>query len=67
MDEALALANYAREVTVMHRRDQLRASKILQERAFGNKKINFVWNSVVEEVLGKDRVEGVKTQERRNG
>jgi len=60
MDEALALAKYAREVTIVHRRDQLRASKILQEKVFANKKINFVWNKVVEDILGKDRVEGIK-------
>jgi len=60
LDEALALAKYAREVTVVHRRDQLRASKILQDRVLANKKINFVWNSVVEDILGKDRVEGVR-------
>jgi len=60
LDEALALAKYAREVTVVHRRDQLRASKILQERVFANNKINFVWSSVVVDILGKDRVEGVK-------
>jgi len=67
MDEALALAKYAREVTVVHRRDQLRASKILQERVFANKKINFVWNSVVEDILGKDRVEGVKLKNVQTG
>jgi len=60
LDDALALTKYAREVTIVHRRDQLRASKILQERVFANKKVTFVWDSVVEEILGKDRVEGVK-------
>jgi thioredoxin reductase (NADPH) len=60
LDEALALTKHAREITIVHRRDQLRASKILQERVFANKKINFVWNSVVEDILGKERVEGVK-------
>lgn len=67
VDEALALANYAREVTIVHRRDQLRASKILQERVFNNKKINFKWNSVVEDILGKDRVEGVKLKNVQTG
>jgi len=67
MDEALALAKYTREVTVVHRRDQLRASKILQERVFANKKISFVWNSVVEEILGEDRVEGVKLKNVQTG
>jgi thioredoxin reductase (NADPH) len=60
MDEALTLTKYAREVIIIHRRNQLRASKILQERVFANSKINFVWNSVVEDILGKDRVEGVR-------
>jgi len=67
LDEALALVKFAREVTIVHRRDQLRASKILQARVFANKKINFVWNSVVEEILGKDRVEGVKLKNVRTG
>jgi len=67
MDEALALAKYAREVTIVHRRDQLRASKILQERVFANKKINFVWNSVVEDILGDNRVEGVKLRNVQTG
>jgi len=60
LDEALALSNYAREVIVVHRRDQLRASKTLQDRVFADKKIKFVWNSVVVDILGKERVEGVK-------
>ena len=67
MYEALALVKYAREVTIVHRRDQLRVSKILQERVFTNKKINFVWNSVVEDILGKDRVEGVKLKNVQTG
>jgi len=67
MDEALALSKYAREVTVVHRRDRLRASKILQERVFANKKINFVWNSVVVDILGEDRVEGVRLKNVQTG
>lgn len=67
MDEALALSKYAREVTVVHRRDQLRACKILQERVFANKKMNFVWNSVVVDILGKDRVEGVRLKNMQTG
>jgi len=67
MDEALALTKHAREVTIVHRRDQLRASKILQERVFANKKINFVWNSVIEDILGEDRVEGVKLKNVQTG
>ncbi len=60
IEEALALTKFAREVTVVHRREQLRAVKILQDRAFSNNKIRFSWNSVVENILGKDRVEGVR-------
>lgn len=67
LDEALALAKSAREVTVVHRRAQLRACKFLQERVFDNKKINFVWNSVIEDILGKDRVEGVKLRNVQTG
>ena len=60
MEEALFLAKIVAEVKVIHRRDKLRACKILQEKAFANPKISFVWNSTVKEILGKDRVEGVK-------
>jgi len=60
MEEALALSKFAREVKVIHRRDKLRASKILQERAFNDPKIEFIWNSTVQDILGKDRVEGVR-------
>jgi len=67
LDEALALSKYAREVTIVHRRDQLRASKILQDQVFANKKINFVWNSVVSDILGRDRVEGVRLKSVQTG
>jgi len=59
MEEALFLTKFANTVTVVHRRDKLRASKYMQTKAFANKKIKFIWNSVVEEIFGKDKVEGV--------
>ncbi len=69
MEEALFLTRFATRVHVIHRRDQLRASKIMQERAFAHPKITFIWNTVVEDVLGERQVEGVllrnvKTEER---
>ena len=62
VEEATYLTRFATEVVVIHRRDTLRASKIMQERAFKNPKIRFVWDSEVIEVLGseKDKVQGVK-------
>jgi thioredoxin reductase (NADPH) len=57
IDEALFVTRYASKVYVIHRRDELRASKILQERAFANDKIEFVWNTVVTEIQGDDAVE----------
>jgi thioredoxin reductase (NADPH) len=60
MEEAFVLSKVVSEVKVIHRRDKLRACKFLQEKAFENPKITFVWNSTVQEVLGKDRVEGVR-------
>ena len=59
MREALFLTKFAREVTVIHRRSELRAFPALQDRAFANKKIKFIWNSEVKEVLGNSKVEGV--------
>ena len=60
MDEGLFTTRYVSKATVIHRRDELRASRILQERAFANEKMSFLWNTVVEEVLGDDQVTGVK-------
>ena len=54
MEEALFLTKFASTVHVIHRRDELRASAIMQKRALNNKKINFIWNSVVEEILSED-------------
>jgi len=66
LEEAMYLSKYASKVYVVHRRDQLRASKIMQERALRNDKIVFVWNSVVTEVLGNDEegVTGVRLHNR---
>jgi len=60
MEEAFVLSKVASEVKIIHRRDKLRACKFLQEKAFENPKITFVWDSTVQEILGKDRVEGVR-------
>ncbi len=59
LEEAIFLTKFAESVTIVHRRDELRASKIMQDRALSNPKIDFLWNHVVEDVLGTDRVEGV--------
>ncbi|MGQ0810424.1 MAG: thioredoxin-disulfide reductase [Nitrospiraceae bacterium] len=60
MEEATFLTKFATRVSIVHRRDKLRASKIMQDRAFKNEKITFVWNSVVEDILGGDVVAGVR-------
>ena len=59
LEEATFLTRFATSVTIVHRRDSLRASKIMQDRAFANEKIRFAWNSQVTEVLGDDRVSGL--------
>jgi thioredoxin reductase (NADPH) len=63
MEEALFLARFGSKVTVIHRRDELRASKIMQERARANSKIEFRWNSVVTEVCGDTKVSGVRLRD----
>lgn len=67
MDEGLFTTRYAERVTVIHRRDELRASRILQERAFANPKMRFIWDTVVEEVLGEDQVTGLRLRNVKTG
>jgi thioredoxin reductase (NADPH) len=67
MEEATFLTRFARSVTVIHRRESLRASKIMQDRAFTNPKINFAWDSLVTEILGEDRVSGVRIRNTKTG
>jgi thioredoxin reductase (NADPH) len=59
LEEAIFLTKFARSVTVVHRRDELRASKIMQERAFANEKIRFLWNHVVEAIDGDAKLSGI--------
>jgi len=67
MEEATFLTRFARSVTVVHRRDSLRASKIMQHRAMTNPKIKFAWDSEVTEVLGEDRVSGLRLRNLKTG
>lgn len=67
LEDALFLVRFANKVTIVHRRDKLRATKILQERAFANKRIGFSYNSIAVEVLGKGRVEAVRIKDVNNG
>jgi len=67
MEEATFLTRFARSVTVVHRRDALRASKIMQDRALSNPKIRFAWDSEVTEVVGEDRVSGLKLRNVKTG
>jgi len=59
IDEGIFLTKFAKKVYIIHRRDQLRAVKILQDRAFKNKKIKFLWDSVIEEFIGRDKLEEI--------
>jgi thioredoxin reductase (NADPH) len=65
--EALHLTKFASRVIVIHRRDQLRASRILQEKAFSEPKIEFLWNTVVEKIEGKDKVERLRLSQEITG
>jgi len=67
MEEATFLANITKKVTVVHRRDKLRASQIMQERSLRNPKISFVWDSVVKEILGDNNVTGVTSKNLKTG
>jgi thioredoxin reductase (NADPH) len=67
LEEALFLTKFASKLTVVHRRDTLRAAKIMQDRAFANDKINFLWDSVVTEVQGDGKVAGVVVKNLKTG
>jgi len=67
VEEALFLTKFARKVTLIHRRDRLRAAKILQGRALANERIEFIWDSVVTEILGKEGVNRVKMKNKKTG
>jgi thioredoxin reductase (NADPH) len=67
MEEATFLTRFARSVTIVHRRDRLRASKIMQERAFQNDRIRFLWDTEVLDVLGEDTVTGLQVRNLRTG
>ena len=67
VEEALFLTRFGKSVTLVHRRDRLRAVKVLQERAFANKKIRFVWNSVVTEISGENKVRAIKVENIKTG
>jgi thioredoxin reductase (NADPH) len=67
MEEALFLTRFGQSVTVVHRRDELRASKVMQERAFANPKISFVWDSEVAGIEGDGHVTGVRLRNLKTG
>jgi thioredoxin reductase (NADPH) len=67
VEEALFLTKFATSVTIVHRRDELRASKIMQERAFANDKIDFRWNAVVADVRGNGSVESLQLRDTQTG
>jgi thioredoxin reductase (NADPH) len=67
IEEAIFLTRFASKVTVVHRRDTLRASKIMQDRAFKNPKIEFLWNARITEVLGESKVAGIRVEDTVSG
>ena len=67
LEEAQFLTKFASKVTLIHRRDTLRASKIMQDRAIANEKIEFLWNAQVTKVLGQEKVDGVEVTDTVNG
>ncbi len=67
MEEAIFLTKFASKVTIVHRRDQLRASKIMQERALQHEKIAFIWDSVVEDIIGDQKVESLNVKNVKTG
>jgi thioredoxin reductase (NADPH) len=67
VEEAIFLTRFASKVTIIHRRDQLRAEKLLQDRAFANEKIDFLWDTVVTEMVGDDFVTGLEVRNVKSG
>ncbi|MEM3431262.1 MAG: thioredoxin-disulfide reductase [Candidatus Micrarchaeia archaeon] len=67
LEDAMFLTKFANSVTVIHRRDQLRASKIMQERAFANQKIKFIWDTIVTEIIGEEKVTGIRIKNVKTG
>lgn len=67
VEEGLFLTKFARKVTLVHRRDELRANKTAQARAFANPRMHYIWDTVVEEVLGKETVSGVRLKNLKTG
>ena len=67
VEEATFLTKFARSVTIVHRRDELRASKIMAERALANEKIKFAWNSAVEAIHGEDKLAGITLRDNQTG
>ncbi|MGO8877380.1 MAG: thioredoxin-disulfide reductase [Acidimicrobiales bacterium] len=67
LEEALFLTKFGKSVSVLHRRKELRASRIMQDRAFRNEKIDFIWDSTVVDVLGNERVDGVRIKDVNTG